>query len=59
MEAWSCTEAIAGSSHVAKIAVSSVKVSVVLPDVRRSLVKIRYRMGPNILFVVSLLQVSL
>jgi hypothetical protein len=39
MVAWSFMEAIAGSSCVAKIAVSSAKVAVVvLPDVGRSLV---------------------
>jgi hypothetical protein len=38
MVAWSFIEAIAGSSCVAKIAVSSVKVAVVLSDIGRLLV---------------------
>jgi hypothetical protein len=43
MAAWSSIEAIAGSSGVAKIAVSSAKVAVaVLSDVGRSLVLIGY-----------------
>jgi hypothetical protein len=59
--AWSFTEAIAGSSCVAKIAVSSTKVAVVvLSDVGRSLVKMRHRMGPLRHFLaVHLLQFSL
>jgi hypothetical protein len=48
--AWNLIEAIDGSSCVAKIAVSSAKTAVVvLSDVGRSLVYIRYRMGPKTL----------
>jgi hypothetical protein len=47
---WSFIEAIAGSSCVAKIAVSSAKVAVVvLSDVVRSLVWITCRTGPKTL----------
>jgi hypothetical protein len=50
MVAWSFIEAIAGPSCVAKIAVSPVKVAVVvLSDVGRSLVMTGYRTGPKTL----------
>jgi hypothetical protein len=48
MVAWSFTEAVVGSSCVAKIAVSPLKVAVVvLSDVGRSLVLTGYRTGPE------------
>jgi hypothetical protein len=49
MVAWSFIDTTTGSSCVAKIAVSSAKAAVVLSDVRRSLVEIRYRTGPKTL----------
>jgi hypothetical protein len=50
MVAWSFTEAIPGTSFVAKIAVSSANIAVlVLSNVRSWLVSIRYRTGPKTL----------
>jgi hypothetical protein len=47
MVSWSFTEAIAGTSCIVKIAISSAKVAVVvLSNVGRSLVLLRYKTGP-------------